>query len=527
MDRRHTILVMIALMTATFLTALDIMVVGTAMPTVIGQLGGLSLYTWVFTAYLLTSTVTVPIYGKLADLYGRLPVFFTGVAIFLIGSALCGLAQSMEQLVAFRAVQGLGAGAVQPLVVTMIGDVFSIQQRARFTALFGAVWGISSVIGPFIGGTLTEAVSWRFIFYVNIPIGIVACLLLARYYPERAAHRSPSIDVKGAVLLTVGLTGMLLALTPGRAGTGVDPATFLLLAVPSALVLAAFVAVERRAQDPMLPLTIFRIPAITVGATVSLLTSAALFGLTSFIPLWEQGVQGGSATTAGLLLMPLSVCWSIGSFAGGKVIMHFGFRPCLLAGVGCILAGCAPFPAINPDWPLWLVGGLGAVVGIGLGFTSLASTVAAQNSVGWEQRGVATSTNLFARTVGGGIGVTLLGAVLTSGLTQRIIETKIDVSGAGETPLSLANAILEPSLRSTLPPNTLLLLQDALSGALGPVFTGAALFGAAACIAAFRFPAMTASGLTAQQAGRDPTVNRPAAQGAQFPNEVRAETEPH
>ncbi len=503
MDRRQTLLVMVALMTATFITALDIMVVGTVMPTIIGQLGGLPLYTWVFTAYLLTSTVTVPIYGKLADLFGRLPVFFTGVVIFLIGSALCGLAQSMEQLVVFRAIQGLGAGAVQPLVITMVGDLFSIEQRARFSALFGAVWGFSSVIGPFIGGTLTEAVSWRFVFYVNIPVGVIACLLLARYYPERTVHRARSIDFPGAVLLTLGLTGMLLALAPGHAGAGIELGAFLMLAVPSAALLVAFVKVESRAKEPILPLELFKIPAITVGAVVVLLSSAAQFGLTSFIPLWEQGVQGGSPTMAGLLLVPLSVCWSAGSFAGGKVILRYGFRPCLLAGVGCILAGCAPLPAINPTWPLWLVGGLSAVVGLGLGFTSLATTVATQNSVGWERRGVATSTNLFARTVGGAIGITLLGTLLTTRLAERITQAGISLPGTADgSVLNLANAILEPSLRSALPADALLVLQAALSDALGPVFTGAALFGAAACIAALKFPAMTASGLAAEQTQR-------------------------
>lgn len=509
MDRRHSIFVVIALMTATFLTAMDIMVVGTAMPTIIGQLGGLSTYTWVFTAYLITSTVTVPIYGKLADLYGRLPVFYGGTAVFLVASALCGLAQSMEQLIAFRAIQGLGAGAVQPLVITMAGDIFTIEQRARFTSLFGAVWGFSSVAGPLIGGTLTEAVSWRWVFYVNIPIGIAACLLLARHYPERVPHRARYLDLPGAALLTAGLSGMLVAIAPGADGAIVVE-TALLLMVPSVALLAAFVVVERRAPEPMLPLSLLRIPAISVGAAVALLASAAQYGLTSFLPLWKQGVQGGSPTEAGLLLMPLSVTWPAGSFLGGRIIMRWGFRPCVLVGAACIFAGIVPFIWLNAAWPSALAAGLGAVVGLGLGFSSLATTVATQNSVGWQQRGVATSTNLFARSIGGGIGVTVLGTVLAGELASRLAALGAGDPEAGPAAVQrLASAVLDPIGRRALDQALLGRVQVALDQALGPVFLGAALFGAAACLLALRFPRVTAGGLATGQ-GEPPPHPVPA-----------------
>ncbi len=503
MDRRSTFLVVTALMTAAFITALDVTVVGTAMPSIVGQLGGLTLYSWVFSAYLMTSTITVPIYGKLADLYGRLPVFFFGVTLFMVGSALCGLSQSMEQLIAFRAVQGLGGGAVQPLVITMIGDAFSIEQRAKLQGVFSGVWGAGSILGPLVGGTFTHLLSWRLVFYVNIPIGIAACVLLARYFPERVERRRHYIDVPGALLLALGLTGLLLAIAPDRSGGSNDPATMALLLVPSVLLLAAFVKVETMAPEPLLPLHLFRIGAISVGAVVTILMGAVLFGVTSFVPLWVQGVLGGTPTQAGLMLIPMSAGWSTGSIASGKIVTKYGFRPCLQTGVVCLAVGSA---LIAVAQPLGLVPGVGIgafVVGLGLGFCTLAVTVVAQNSVGWEFRGVATSTVLFSRTIGGSIGVTILGTVLASGMAERMRGLAVTLPGvAPGAPLNVANALLEPTVRQQLDPQTLLLLGNALNQSLSMVFIGVVLFSVAALLATLRFPAVTASGLEAQRGAR-------------------------
>lgn len=483
LGRRQTLLILGALMTATFLTALDLTVVGTAMPTIVAQMGGLSLYSWVFTAYLLTSTVTVPLYGKLADLYGRLPVFYAGVIIFLIGSVACGMAQSMEQLILFRGLQGLGAGAVQPLVLTMIGDVFTVEQRARFNALFSAVWGVASVAGPAVGGLLTDTLSWRYIFYLNIPIGIAACVMLARVFPEKVVHRKHQLDIAGALLLTGAITTLLLATSVDSdrsAGVTVG------LVTAAAVLFLGFLRVERRAAEPVLPLALFSIPAISIAAVSALLIGALSFATTSFIPLTIQGVFGGNATLAGAMLIPLSIGWPIGSVAGGRVILRWGFRPALLAGVVLIAAGTIPLAFIDSSTSLWWIGVVTTVTGLGLGSSTLATTIAVQNSVEWSQRGVATGAVFFARSMGGSLGVTVLGAILAGDLLSRVGD--LTLPAGGKLGIGEVTALLEPSVRSQFDAATLATLTSALGSSLQLVYVGAAVIAVAAVLVALRYP---------------------------------------
>jgi EmrB/QacA subfamily drug resistance transporter len=461
-------LIIAGLMLGMALAALDTTVVGTAMPTIIGKLGGVSLYSWVFSAYLLTSTTTVPVYGKLADLLGRKPVFLFGVGVFLIGSALCGLAQSMVQLIVFRAVQGIGAGAVLPITMTIIGDLFSIEQRARLQGLFSGVWGVSSVAGPALGGLITDHIDWRWVFYVNVPFGLLSALLIFLLLHERVARRRHAIDYLGTATLTAGVTALLWGLLQGGKAWGwaapASAATFGL----AALMLAVFLWQERRAAEPVLPLSLFRSRIIAVAGVAGGLSGAAMFGVTSFVPLWVQGVEGGTATDAGVVVAPLSMGWPVGSIIAGRLIVRFGYRPAAILGGACLLAGGALLLAVGQGTARVLVVALLVLVGLGLGFTSSSFIIAVQNAVSWSQRGVVTASTQFFRTIGGTIGVAALGALLTSGWRHRTADL-----GAGN--LDSASVLLDPARRAALAPDTVAALRRALDLALDGVFVAVAV----------------------------------------------------
>ncbi|HYY90060.1 MAG TPA: MFS transporter, partial [Chloroflexota bacterium] len=287
-------MVTVALFVATFLVSLDASVVSTAMPTVIGQIGGIQLYAWVFSAYLLTSTVTVPIYGKLADLFGRKPVFLASIAIFLVGSMLCGQAQTMEQLIAFRLLQGLGAGGVLPINQTILGDIFPLEERARITGLFSTVWGVSGLLGPAIGGFLTEHVSWRWVFYVNFPLCVLSILLISKFFHERIQRRGHSIDYVGAVTLSAAVALLLLGLQ-----TTDNEAQRLALYALAAVLVPVFVWQERRAAEPLVPLWLFKRRAIGISTLGGLLVGFGLYGQSTFLPPFVQGVMGATPTLSG------------------------------------------------------------------------------------------------------------------------------------------------------------------------------------------------------------------------------------
>src|SRR5919201_6699536 len=321
-------MVTVALFVATFLVSLDASVVSTAMPTVIGQIGGIQLYAWVFSAYLLTSTVTVPIYGKLADLFGRKPVFLVATSIFLVGSMLCGQAQSMEQLIAFRLLQGLGAGGVLPITQTILGDVFPLEERARITGLFSTVWGVSGLLGPAIGGFLTEHVSWRWVFYVNFPLCVLAIVLVSAFLHERVRRRGHSIDYLGAVTLSAAVALLLVGLQT----TDNRPAQVLLYVLAAVLV-PVFVWQERRAPEPLVPLWLFGRRAIGVSTLGGLLVGLALYGQSTFLPPFVQGVMGATPTVSGFVLAGSSIGWPIASTIGGRMLLRFGFRgTCVMGG---------------------------------------------------------------------------------------------------------------------------------------------------------------------------------------------------
>src|SRR5438105_14942828 len=326
MTKQTKIIVTIALMLGMSLAALDTTIVGTALPSIVGKLGGITLYSWVFSAYLLTSTSTVAIYGKLADLFGRKPLFLFGSAVFLIGSAACGAAQSMEQLIIFRAIQGLGAGAVLPIVLTIIGDIFALEERAKVQGLFSGVWGLASIIGPALGGVIVDHFSSRCVFYINIPFGLLSAILLIVSLKENVERKKHSIDYIGTLTLTFGIVALLFALLQGGvtwAWTSLPSLGLFALAI---VLIVLFLFQEARAPEPILPLTLFTNRIIAISSIGGVILGVVMFGITSYVPLFVQGVRGGTATSAGVTLGPLLIAWPIASTLSGKIILRYGYR---------------------------------------------------------------------------------------------------------------------------------------------------------------------------------------------------------
>ena len=336
MPRRQVITVTAGIMLSLFMASMESTVVATGMPTIVSQLGGFNSYSWVFSAYMLTSTTTVPLYGKLSDIYGRKPIYTVAMAIFLFGSLLCGLAQSMGQLIAFRAVQGLGAGGILPLAFIMIGDLFTLEQRARMQGVFSSVWGVSSVVGPLLGGFLVDQVSWHWVFFVNIVPGVLATALVWRAWADRArdvAVARPAVDYAGAGLLTFGVVVLLLGLF--ELGT---PLAWILLA-GAALMFAALAWVERHAADPVIPLQLFRDRLFVVACLHGVLAGWAMFGSTAYVPLFVQAVLGTSATQAGVALTPMLIAWVLASVVGSRLLLKVGYRTLALVGMVLLTIG--------------------------------------------------------------------------------------------------------------------------------------------------------------------------------------------
>jgi EmrB/QacA subfamily drug resistance transporter len=488
LSRRRKALITLATLIGTFLAALDSTVVGTAMPTVIGELGGLSLYPWVFASYLLAATVTGPVFGRLSDTYGRKPIYLTGIFLFLLGSMLAGTSETMAGLIAFRTLQGLGAGAVQPVAITIVGDIFELESRARVQGLFGAVWGISAVLGPAVGGLLTDYISWRWVFYINLPFGLAAAALLAATLTENFERRPRTIDYLGTSLLIFGLVTVLFSLLGG----GVAPflsAPMLFFVGAAALML--FVAVERRAEDPVVPMGLFGERIFAVAVLGNLALGGMLFGISVYVPLFVQGALAGTAVTAGTVVAPISIGWPVGSFIGGRMILRSGYRKTLLVGSFFVVLGAGLCVPMNEATPLLYVVVAVFVIGLGLGFSSTSYLISIQNAVPWRRRGIATSSIVFFRTVGGSIGVAVMGALLNISLGSRY-EAAVEKVSAGDAGLArlLAdpNALLQPALREQIPDASYAELASSLAAALSPTFWILFALGLTALVLATFFP---------------------------------------
>lgn len=442
-------------MTGMLLAALEATVVGTAMPTIVAALGGLAHYSWVFSAYLLTSTVSVPVWGKLSDLFGRRRLFQIGVAIFLIGSAASGFAMTMTQLIVARAVQGLGAGALVPLAMTIIGDIFTLTERAKMQGLFSGVWGISSVLGPLVGGFITDQLSWRWVFFINLPVGLAAAAIIGIALVEPPRHERPTIDYAGSIVLTATATILLLVVGEGRTPEMLLAPRNLALIALIAILLAAFVRIEKRAADPVVPFVLFRNRVVRVAIIVGFLAGIAMFAAITFVPLLAQGVFGATATEAGSFLTPLMVSWVLASIVGGRLLMRFGSRIIVLAGLLFMAGGFGALATFSRTTSHTVMVIELIVIGTGLGLTMLTLLIAAQHSVPREQLGITTSLNQFARSIGGALGVALLGAMLAAGLSEH-----------SQNPNALVNA----EARAQIAPAELAALRGALEGTLRTIF---------------------------------------------------------
>jgi EmrB/QacA subfamily drug resistance transporter len=411
--------VLIGLMLCTALVALDATILATAVPSIVRDLGSFSQFPWLFSIYLLTQAVSTPLYGKLADLLGRRPVLFFGIAVFLVGSILCGVAWSMPTLIAARAVQGIGAGAILPMTITVVGDLYSVQERARVQGYLASVWGAAAVIGPTLGGVFSDYLSWRWIFFINIPLGALAAWMIGRSFHEKVVRREHQLDFAGAALLTVGFSSLILGLLEG--GVAWDwgsPASFAVLVI-GAVSLVAFVLVERRAAEPVLPLWVFSRRVLIGGNLAAVCIGVALIGLTSYVPTYAQGVLGTSALVAGFALAAMTVGWPIAAALSGRIYLRIGFRDTALIGSLIVVLGAVLVALLSAHSPVLSVAGATFVIGVGFGLGSAPTIVAVQSVVDWQRRGVVTGTNLFCRNLGSAVGVAVFGAIANHTLADH------------------------------------------------------------------------------------------------------------
>ncbi len=450
MSRNRLNVIIIGIMLSLFLASMEGTVVATAMPTVVSQLGGLAIYSWVFSIYMLTSTTTVPIYGKLSDIYGRKLVYIISMLLFLVGSILCGQAKTMEQLILYRAFQGLGAGGVLPLAFTIVGELFSLEERARLQGLFSGVWGVSSVIGPLIGGFLVDQVSWQWVFYINIIPGLLAVLLvwLAWRSAEQVRQEKVSIDYLGAIFLTLGVLSLLMGLN--ELG---QPISWLFLTA-AVLFIVGLIWVERRARDPILPLPLFRDRLFTVSILHGVFSGWAMFGSLSYVPLFVQAVLGTTATEAGITLTPMSLCWTLASILGGRLLLKMGYRTLSLIGMVSLVAGAFFMIWIGPDSSQLEIMLYLSLMGVGMGLSIPAFLIAVQSTVRRRDLGVATSTVQFSRSIGGTLGVSVLGVFLSTRLANLLTASGINPATISLDslidPVASASAALEGPVRSAL-----------------------------------------------------------------------------
>ena len=412
--------ILLSVMLSVGLIAIDATILATAVPSIVNDLGGFAQFPWLFSVYLLAQAISVPIFAKFTDLIGRKPIMLVGIGLFVLGSILCGIAWSMPALIAFRALQGLGAGAVQPTAMTIIGDIYSVAERARVQGYVASVWAISAVVGPTLGGLFVDFLDWRWIFFVNVPLGALAAWSLFRRFSEQVVRRQHRIDVGGAILLTVGSSLIILGLLEGGilwSWASVPSITILTVGV---LLTLGFAVVERHASEPILAGWLFRSRLLNSTNLAALGVGVMLIGLTSFIPLYAQGVLGTSALVAGFALAALTLGWPLAASVAGRIYLRIGFRRTALIGAAVIMIGAALLSLLSSSSSVWQVAGTCFVMGLGMGLVVSPTLIAAQSSVEWERRGVVTGANVFARSMGSALGIAVFGAIANFSLSQRV-----------------------------------------------------------------------------------------------------------
>jgi len=407
--------VIASVMATMSMVAIEATIVSTAMPQIVADLGGLALYSWVFSAFLLAQTALTVVFGNLADIYGRKPIMLSGIAIFVFGSILAGFSWSMPTMILFRLVQGIGAGAMQPVAMIIVADLYPARERGKIQGYLASVWAISAVLGPVVGGLIIHNVSWAWIFWINVPIGVIAAAGFIAFLHENVQHERRPIDVGGATTFTIAIASLLIGLT--KAGTS-DTGIFAAAAGVFCISAVAFVVQERRTANPMVSFALWSHRPIAAANGVALLSGMALMGLTTFVPIYVQIVLHRSPVVAGLALTTMLVGWPAGATLAARLFHRFGLHQLLLTGALLLPLGAALFVLLTPQSSPVIAGIGSLVMGFGMGLLSVSSLVLIQEIVDWSQRGSATASNLFSRNLGSTLGATVLGAVLNHGLTR-------------------------------------------------------------------------------------------------------------
>jgi EmrB/QacA subfamily drug resistance transporter len=413
-ERSNRVLVVATIMLATFMVAIEATIVATAMPRIVGQLGGFSYYSWVFSAFLLAQSTTTVIYGKLSDIFGRKPVLIGGILVFLLGSLLCGLAWSMTSLILFRLLQGLGAGAIQPVTMTIIGDLFKLEERGRVQGVMATVWATSAVVGPLAGGVIVDTISWAWIFWINLPIGILSIIAFMVFLKEQVAHKEAKIDYLGAVLFSIAIIALLVILTE------TDAQAWILLVLAAVFVVSGvlFILQERRAPEPIISIALWSRRLVATSNACMLLAGMALIGLSTILPMYVQGVLGRSPIVAGFTLTMLVVGWPLAVMLSSRFFRAFGIRNTLRVGSFMFPFGAVFLLFLTPGSHPAVAGAGSFFMGFGMGLINLTSIALVQDSVEWSMRGSATASIIFARSLGNTLGATVLGAILNAGISH-------------------------------------------------------------------------------------------------------------
>ena len=452
----HRHWVLIACMLAMFMAAIEVTIVATAMPTIMSELGGFNLLGWVFSIYLLTQAVTVPLYGRLADMWGRRRVFFIGTSLFLIGSLMCGFAHNMWVLILFRAIQGLGAGAIVPISATIVADIYTPRERASVQGWLSSVWGVAAIVGPLSGAWLVQHFSWAVVFWVNLPIGLFSMLLLARYLPALpSSEPTKTLNIRGCIWLMVTITLLLVALLQA------EVLGWWLTGVALLTVFAGWILKrnEQRTSAPLFPPVIWQSRIQITGNLGNVIIGAAMMGISAFLPTWIQGITGGSPLQAGSALAMMSLGWPLASTLSGRLMLITSYRFTAVTGAFLLTLGSALLLLLHIHSPVWQAGVTAFVIGTGMGMTSTTFLVSVQNHAEYSVRGICTASIMFSRMIGSAVGTALMGAVLNFGLAQHLPHAQDPVQ-----------QIMSPERREQLSQTVLEQLTQGIATSLHGVF---------------------------------------------------------
>lgn len=461
-------LVVTGLLLGMLMAAMDNTIVSASMPTIVGELGGLDQFVWVTSAYLVATMASMPIFGKLSDMYGRKRFYLLGLAIFLIGSVLCGTANSIEQLSIYRAIQGIGGGSLMPIAFTIIFDIFPPEKRGKMTGLFGAVFGLSSVFGPLLGAYITDQIDWRWIFYINLPLGIISLYFISQFYKETLQLRKLKIDWLGAITLVGSVVSLMFGLELGGNEYAWDSPQIISLFVIFAVLFTSFIFIERKAEEPIISFSLFKKQLFAATQGVAFFYGAAFIITTVLIPLFVQAVYGGTATNAGIILIPMMVGSVVGSQVAGQSVRKFSYRAIMLVSVVLFFIGMALLSTLDVETSRKTVTFFMIIAGLGMGCSFSLLSMATQHKIEPQKRGIATSTNTFFRTLGMTIGVTIFGSIQNHVFKNNLSDALSSIKGfAGNID---SRALLSADTRAQIPPDVLHKITEAMANSVATTF---------------------------------------------------------